>query len=134
MSPPSHGSGARGWQQHVPLRCAHKVSHLLVFFLSRFFTTPAAQADCTVCFSLVQGDTGDLQAQQRMRGQPGLGCCCFQGKAAEGGFGASSTDFWMPAFRKTDSLGIWGVLFVFNRNIILRVSLEALLISLNTEM
>lgn len=30
--------------------------------------------------------------------------------------------------------GIWGVLFVFNRNIILSDSLEALLISSNTEM
>lgn len=86
-----------------------------------------------MCFPLVQGGTADLEAQLRMSGQPGLGC--LQGKAAEGGFGTSSTDFWMSMFRKTEIVwGIWGVLFVFNSNIILSDPLEALLISLNTEM
>lgn len=85
-------------------------------------------------FSPGAGDTGDLEARLRMPGQPGLGCCCLQGKAAQGGFGTSSTDFWMPVFRRQIVWGIWGVLFLFNRNIILSDSLEALLISLNTEM
>lgn len=77
----------------------------------------------------MQGGTGDPEAQLKMPGLPGLGCCCFQGKAAEGGF-----DFWMSVFRKTEIVSrIRGVL-VFNRNIILSDSLEELLISLNTEM
>lgn len=105
------------------------------FLLELIFTAPAAQVDCTVCFPLVQGDTGDLETQLRVCEQPGLGCSFFQGKAAEGGFGTSSIDFWMSVFRKTGIVwGIWSLLFVFNRNIILSDSLEALLISLNTEM
>lgn len=48
------------------------------------------------------------------------GLLLFPGKAAEGGFGTSSVDFWVSVPRKTEIVwGIGGVLFLFNRNILL---------------
>lgn len=48
------------------------------------------------------------------------GLLLFPGKVAEGGFGTSSIDFWVWVPRKTEIVwGIWGVLFLFNRNILL---------------